>query len=538
MKAALPFVAAAAALGVITACSSSGTRVGDSATRTVDAAQTPTWSADDTQFFLHGSMSSEVVPEHVLRAFVRVYPELFPSEDLSNLGMIPDPAFGWPVGFSRGRPAHLGRLPSVGLNCAACHVAEVESASGRRTRVLGVTSHFDAEAFFGALIVSTFRAENPEEMGRFLAEYLDQADPEPDAQRRSVRHERFLAAWKCQRADIEKAMASNPGGAHGAGPGGLQAISAADLQLTGVRLDDTDLTVLSVSMLKLFHNIRAALHIPDQPPTDVPPASGPGRNDAFGLLSAELFNSPQPYGPVKYGLVWNLEHRHWVHWDGNTRSPLGRNILASLGLGAPLVDGRAQLDMALIRRHTQLTEHIAPPAYPFAIDRAAAVRGQPLYAVHCASCHSGVENDTRLYSVEQLGTDPIRATVFTPRQAESFNSFLMKLRADGYQPSPEPGIRSTQKYWAPSMEGVWARSPYLHNGSVRTMHDLLEPPASRPASFHRGSRVFDEASMGYTDAGPYLLDTTKPGNSNSGHDYGTRLPADQKRDLIEYLKTL
>src|SRR5206468_3194371 len=46
------------------------------------------------------------------------------------------------------------------------------------------------------------------------------------------------------------------------------------------------------------------------------PASGPGRNDAFGLLSAVLFGAPQPYAPVKYGLVWNLDHRHWVHWDG------------------------------------------------------------------------------------------------------------------------------------------------------------------------------------------------------------------------------
>ena len=44
-------------------------------------------------------------------------------------------------------------------------------------------------------------------------------------------------------------------------------------------------------MLKLFHNMRAALHVPDQPPEKAPPPSGPGRNDAFGLLSAGLFNA-------------------------------------------------------------------------------------------------------------------------------------------------------------------------------------------------------------------------------------------------------
>jgi hypothetical protein len=44
--------------------------------------------------------------------------------------------------------------------------------------------------------------------------------------------------------------------------------------------------------------------------------------------------------------------------------------------------------------------------------------------------------------------------------------------------------------------------------------------------------------MGYTDEGAYVFDTTMSGNSNSGHDYGTKLSDDEKRDLIEYLKTL
>jgi len=56
--------------------------------------------------------------------------------------------------------------------------------------------------------------------------------------------------------------------------------------------------------------------------------------------------------------------------------------------------------------------------------------------------------------------------------------------------------------------------------------------------FHRGSHVFDEGAMGYTDEGTYILDARASGNSNSGHDYGTKLSAEAKRDLIEYLKTL
>ena len=48
----------------------------------------------------------------------------------------------------------------------------------------------------------------------------------------------------------------------------------------------------------------------------------------------------------------------------------------------------------------------------------------------------------------------------------------------------------------------------------------------------------NEGAMGYTDEGAYILDATASGNSNSGHDYGTKLSAAEKRDLIEYLKTL
>src|SRR5262249_52727052 len=160
---------------------------------------------------------------------------------------------------------------------------------------------------------------------------------------------------------------------------------------------------------KLFHNMRAALHIPDQLPEKVPPASGPGRNDAFGLLSAVLFNSPQPYAPVKYGLVWNLDQRHWVHWDGNTQSPIGRNLLAALGLGAPLQGRRAYLDFALVQRQTDLSERIRAPRYPSAIDEAAAQRGAAHYQVRCASCHDGPERDGRLHALSEIGTEPHRA---------------------------------------------------------------------------------------------------------------------------------
>jgi hypothetical protein len=325
----------------------------------------------------------------------------------------------------------------------------------------------------------------------------------------------------------------------GVNPGELHPLEKGDLELNkSLIAADLDLSLRARSFLKLFHNMRAALHVPDQPPDKAPPASGPGRNDAFGLLSAVLFGAPQPYSPVKYGLVWNLNQRHWVHWDGNTQSPIGRNLLASLGLGAPLVGHRGQLDFALVKRQTDLSEGIRPPRYPFAIDNMMARRGSVHYQSRCASCHDGPETDARLYPPGEVGTEPQRALLFNQLQADRFDKFLAELEIPGYQPSKVPGIRSTQKYWAATLAGVWARSPYLHNGSVRTMQELLAAPAGRAKSFHRGSRLYDEKNLGYIDAGTYVFDTASPGNSNAGHDYGTDLSDSEKTELLEYLKTL
>ena len=93
--------------------------------------------------------------------------------------------------------------------------------------------------------------------------------------------------------------------------------------------------------------------------------------------------------------------------------------------------------------------------------------------------------------------------MFTQKLADGFNKFLAELEAEGYEPPKEVGVRSTGKYWAATLNGVWARSPYLHNGSVRTMQELLTPPNERPKTFHRGSRVYDPDQMGYTDEGAY-----------------------------------
>src|SRR5438477_1724979 len=239
---------------LLTACTTSGERPATAARPAGDVltAQVPAWSADDRAFFLHGSMSAEMVPERVLRAFVAVYPDLFPRADLTNFGLIADPAFGWPIGVSRREVAHLGGLPSLGINCASCHIAELTPvAGGAPVRVLGATAHFDAEAFFGALTVATFRTADPNAMLPFLRAYLAAVPGGDDAAAQAL----LRAAWMREERAIVSAITLDPTGVAGLTPGALHAIPRGDLALDRARLERGDLVSVVRAAVRPLHNI-------------------------------------------------------------------------------------------------------------------------------------------------------------------------------------------------------------------------------------------------------------------------------------------
>jgi hypothetical protein len=95
------------------------------------------------------------------------------------------------------------------------------------------------------------------------------------------------------------------------------------------------------------------------------------------------------------------------------------------------------------------------------------------------------------------------------------------------------------------MQGIWAAAPYLHNGSVPTLSDLLKPTDERPREFKIGP-AYDRDKVGLAVEQPrsnFTLETTdctdlNSGNSRCGHEFGTQLSPDEKRALLEYLKTL
>ena len=116
-------------------------------------------------------------------------------------------------------------------------------------------------------------------------------------------------------------------------------------------------------------------------------------------------------------------------------------------------------------------------------------------------------------------------------------------------------LRKDLAYKVRPLNGIWATPPYLHNGSVPTIDDLLGDPEKRPAKFYLGSREYDPMKLGYkTDpiTNGFEFKTSIRGNSNRGHEFrkdyskdkeikgviGPALSEGDRKALIEYLKTL
>jgi hypothetical protein len=112
------------------------------------------------------------------------------------------------------------------------------------------------------------------------------------------------------------------------------------------------------------------------------------------------------------------------------------------------------------------------------------------------------------------------------------------------------GVRPERGYKSRPLHGIWATPPFLHNGSVPTVYDMLLPEEERPRSFSLGNRQYDAVHLGYaTDPAPdaFRFDTTLPGNANTGHQFrddggvgviGRGFTDGERYAILEYLKVL
>ncbi|HHJ37915.1 MAG TPA: cytochrome c [Methylothermaceae bacterium] len=291
---------------------------------------------------------------------------------------------------------------------------------------------------------------------------------------------------------------------------------------------------------------------------DQQPLWGPGRVDTFNPYKAIQFHFPmnqlprkELVGPADYPSIWHQRPRQGMllHWDGNNPSVEERNKSAALGAGVTPVT----IDLKRIKRIEDWLWDFNPPPYPKPVNPALAKRGEVLYDEYCADCHGKQENgayvfDTQRFKrlgtvapLQNIGTDPGRLDSYSEALAANQNTLYA-----GY-PWRFSHFRKTHGYANMPLDGLWLRAPYLHNGSVPTLRDLLEPATNRPAVFYRGYDVYDWEKIGFIsnvaqEKGRtfYRFETREPGNANTGHEgpaYGTHLSPADKDALVEYMKT-
>jgi mono/diheme cytochrome c family protein len=257
----------------------------------------------------------------------------------------------------------------------------------------------------------------------------------------------------------------------------------------------------------------------------------------------------------------------------------------------------------------QTLQRLAPPAWPQtvlgAVNLPLASQGRALFVEQCASCHvppthmsdGRPEQALAMIPAQTIGTDPtaadniadhrfdLSALQWTPADLDALNVYPKPAQLDLHSVSVamglswvtafverrayadagitaeqqgemngfdlDIGVREQRGYKARPLAGIWATPPFLHNGSVPTLYQLLSPQDERDTTFYRGTFDYDPRHLGYQTgpfAGGFLYDTRLTGNRNSGHEFrdgprgagviGRLLQPQERWALLEYLKVL
>ncbi|MBV8708045.1 MAG: cytochrome c, partial [Acidobacteriaceae bacterium] len=478
--------------------------------------------ADDVLHFKHGSTGGERltgIPYWFWVALPDLFPEYLPDKKpgrgYSSFGMIyengEDPRYALPVGVSM---RNVRGIDLVYLNCAVCHTGTVRDAPGAHPRVIPAmpANTFDLGAWGKFLttipLSEKFTPQRIMDQIRVMQDSPHRVVDKPDLINRLLF--RYLAVY------------------------------------------------LARERLLMLRDRLSFIHTETW---------GPGRVDTFNAPKA-LLNFPMQHadpkelmGNVDFPSVWYQGPRKGMqlHWDGNNTSVDERNLSAAFGTGAypPTLDAQRVL------RTARWLETAKPPSYPYAIDGALASQGAPIYKAYCAGCHGTREAPFRhnppqadecvgtVVPIDKIRTDRSRLDSYTWLLAVNQSTLYAGYEKDWGFNDPYPQrftrFRKTNGYANSPLDGIWLRAPYLHNGSVPNLRELLEPASARTKFFYRGNDVYDSQNVGFVSNVPegggrrfFPFNTADRGNGNGGHEgaaYGTDLPVEQKRALLEYLKT-
>jgi mono/diheme cytochrome c family protein len=520
------------------------------------------WNAELRNLFYFTPQGSRLMPAAWFMALeAKDGGQLFSSrENLSQYGFIyaegasPLNPHRLPIGFALDKQAIPEGGVSVGLTCAACHTADV-LVQGKRLRIDGGPANLDFDAFFSDLAGSVHRTFHDQAaFQRFAARLI----PEPTPAKVEALRKQFA---KFQTLLAGEAVIRRP--AHPSGFGRVDALTQIINSLAVVSQKDP-LNVVAPNAPTSYPHLWLTPQLEFVQWNPI--ASSPiGRNggEVLGVFGTSRLHGSEP------------------------RRYESSLLIRELGLLEKWV------------------EMLKPPKWNEAlfgaINRDLANQGKVLYERHCVSCHTvepfrmtdPAKNQFGKRFIEigrvdyrKIGTDPLyvqallERTVRTNAATRAANGgqeivpalqfFLNavgpvveramneaqilpaeRLELSGYRFRP-PAVagQRPQSYVPPSfadlkagpLVGIWATGPFLHNGSVPTIDDLLKPANQRPAEFWTGFRELDREKLGFVSTSApnrHKLNTKLPGNGNQGHEYPREplLPTERKA-LIEFLKSL
>ena len=505
------------------------------------------WSKHERQWFYFANQGSQLMPYAIFLHLEQADSEtkFRADSNIRRFGYLPSSANqfnpdGMPVGFTRD-------ANYLGLTCAACHTGEIRLGS-RVIYIDGGQGNGDLQALLAglkqALSATNERTDKRERLFRRL-----QQTHRLDSQAASL----LLADATKMIEEVTERNATNLE----YGYSRLDAFGAIlnkGLSLTGVS-DNVNEPMAPTSYPYIW----------DTPQHDWVEWNGSSPNPLEGALARNV-------GEV-VGVFGHVEHQQakWLGLiDAGYRSSIKTRTLRRIEKHVKTLVSPRWVDAGF------------PP-----IEEQLVTAGRTLYEQHCASCHLDIKRDdparsikVRMSSLDAVGTDPTMAesaikfmgksgryeggkrfyragdtlnetapslyivnhvmggvmwnslfqTLLSRRDAKSFGHGSERhpikfLDGKAMERGTETSEAALLAYKARPLNGIWATPPYLHNGSVPNMYELMLPAEQRSVTFDLGSWQYDVKRMGYVTedevGDSFQFDTRLPGNSNAGHEWGT-----------------
>ncbi len=561
------------------------------------------WTTETRVDYYTRDQGSRMIPLEWLRALKRSDGKPILADGLANYGYLPNPLDpnGLPVGFVATGPS---RLKVVGMTCSACHTREI-TVDGRPYRVDGGPAIVDFQSLLSDLdaavgaVTSSDAAFIP-----FAAAVL--GDPNPHGDEVKSLRQSVDAWYRRYHALVSGALPhAQPWGPARLDAVGMifNRVTGLDIGESADRIIPENIRVADAPVRYPF-----LWNAPIQDKTQWPGFSGNGSDIlALGRNVGEVFGVFGNFAPSKIGPVVDFLNNNSVNFDGLERlEQLIKKIGPPKWPAAwPYDPSLARLGKAIYERSeaaggcvschgvrpgvtrfpniqtwdtpilwantderqydlldwTAKTGVLKGAFIPFITDPlkdtdkslsvlATSVVGTIAehylsFGLGGAQTPSGVSSLFSFTPQRLLGRLPIplrdlESAFRTP--APTAASIARRL-LDALGDEPPPPRRGS--YESRVLQGIWAAAPYLHNGSVPTLADLLKPAALRSPSFAIGP-AYDVSKLGLAEVQTkfdYKLTTTScrdisSGNSNCGHEYGTWLQEPDKAALLEYLKSL